>query len=107
MYKATLECLGCGNRGPLELRCPMGTETSADNRFEYLGNSVSGYMHLLCTSCNAVLLVDPLEIIGPGAGLKTAKGVPCRTGSLLLRKAQNGGSHPQKANENTCSSRQS
>ena len=83
MHSTYLECPVCGNKGRIELLFLTHPRLTPSGSFEYLGNSLSdNYMHLLCSSCKSVLLVDPTELVNVST-TKVISGIIGKQDSLL------------------------
>lgn len=65
MPTRVIVCANCGLRGEIEVQGLNGVPVSL--MFRHLGhNPYSGHMHYQCPSCEVVLLVDPMDVLGKG-----------------------------------------
>ena len=72
MYNGQIECLVCGDKGHIEIR-GLTDKLPEFELFRQLGhNAFTGYMHFRCPRCNALLQVDPVEVLGA----ETIRGFP-------------------------------
>ncbi len=66
MLITKIRCLACGNEGEIEIiGLPPGADP--DRLFVYLGNhEFTDNMFFRCPRCKWELLVNPMELLGPG-----------------------------------------
>ncbi len=66
MLTKTIKCLNCGVDGEIEVY-GLNSEIPSSKVFKHLGhNPYSGDMHYQCPSCEIVLLVSPIAVLGGG-----------------------------------------
>lgn len=84
-----IKCCGCGKEGEIEI---IGLEPKVDSAllFKYLGHhEFNGNMFFLCPHCKCGVVVNPMEVLGPGI----IKGLPLYV-SVARMQFQNTGSKP-------------
>lgn len=72
MTARKIKCCGCSKEGEIEI---IGLEPKAapDLIFKYLGHhEFNGNMYFLCPHCRCEVVVNPMEVLGPGI----IKGMP-------------------------------
>lgn len=66
MLTRIISCMNCGITGEIEVYSLNAHDWSA-KIFRHVGhNPFSGHMHYQCPSCEMVLLVDPMSVLGDG-----------------------------------------
>jgi hypothetical protein len=66
MLITKIKCFYCGNEGQIEL-VGLDQGVGPDRLFEYLGHDgAAGNMLFSCPRCKSELLVNPIELLGPG-----------------------------------------
>lgn len=64
MLNRTIICINCGTTGEIEVN-GLNADDRSSRIFRHLGhNPFSGHLHYQCPSCEIVLLVDPMSILG-------------------------------------------
>lgn len=67
-----IKCCGCGNEGEIEI-IGLAANVAPDRLFRYLGHhEFTGDMYFRCPFCSWDVLVNPMELLGPGS----IKGMP-------------------------------
>lgn len=66
MPTKTIRCINCGVDGEIEV-FGLKSDIPSSRVFKHLGhNPFSGDMHYQCPSCEIVLLVNPIAVLGEG-----------------------------------------
>lgn len=59
-----IHCTNCGQHGEIEI-CDLDADVPESRVFKYFGhNPFSGHMNFQCPTCEIVLLVDPMDVLG-------------------------------------------